>query len=127
MVEPDLAELVNDDRRLRECRILQQAVEQRGLAGAQKAREHGKWNGRWGRLSLSARRGLAHCVDEVTFGLACFAGFAALAGFASSVFLAFSAAAPLAGFSAPSALAAVFFLPLLFLGGALAVCTTGSG
>src|SRR6185437_2725194 len=109
---------------LRERRIFQQPVEQRGFAGAQETGEHSERNGRGRSLSFSARRGCAHFVDEVTFGLVCFAGFAALAGFAVSVFAGFSDAAVLAGFSAPSVLAAVFFF---FLGAALAVCAMGSG
>jgi hypothetical protein len=42
MVDPDLAELVDDDGRLRERRILQQSVEQRGLAGAEEPGQHGE-------------------------------------------------------------------------------------
>ena len=46
MVERDLAELVDDDGGLGERRILQQCVEQRGLAGAEEAGEHGQWDRR---------------------------------------------------------------------------------
>src|SRR5947209_4253898 len=61
MIEPDLAELVDDHDRAGERFILQQAVEERGLAGAQEASEHGKWN----RL-----RGLAQVVAGSHFFLA---------------------------------------------------------
>ncbi len=48
MIEADLAELVDDDGGLGERRIAQQPVEQRGLAGTEKAGEHRERN-RFGR------------------------------------------------------------------------------
>src|SRR5262249_48078621 len=48
MIEPDLAELVDDDRGLGERWIGDQSIEQRGLAGAEEAGQHGEWN-RFGR------------------------------------------------------------------------------
>jgi hypothetical protein len=49
MIEPDLAELVDDHGGLGQRRVVDQAVEQRGLAGAEKAGQHGERNG-FGRL-----------------------------------------------------------------------------
>ncbi len=82
MVERHLAELVDDDGGIRQRGIFQQPVEQGGLAGAEKAGEHGQRNGRRRGLSITAWRGLAHCVAELTFGLGCLAatGLAVLAG-----------------------------------------------
>ncbi len=54
MVEADLAELVDDDGGLGERRVLEQPVEQRGLAGAEEAGEHGQ---RDGLAADRARRG----------------------------------------------------------------------
>ena len=45
VVEPDLAELVDDHRGLGERRVAQQTVEQRGLAGAEEAGQHGQRDG----------------------------------------------------------------------------------
>ena len=42
VVEADLAEFVDDDGGVGERRLFEQAVEQRGLAGAEKAGEHGR-------------------------------------------------------------------------------------
>ena len=42
VVEPDLAELVDDHHRVGERRIAEEAVQQRGLARAEEAREHGE-------------------------------------------------------------------------------------
>ena len=47
MVERDVAELVDDDGRIGQRRVFQQPVEQRGLAGAEKAGEHGQRDGVW--------------------------------------------------------------------------------
>ena len=60
VVEPDLAELVDDHRRARELRVPQQARQQRGLAAAEKARQHrrrGSW--RQQRQRRDAQRGSA--------------------------------------------------------------------
>ena len=46
MVEPDLAELVDDDDRVGERRVLEQAVQQRRLARAEEAGEDGERDGR---------------------------------------------------------------------------------
>ena len=40
VVEPDLAELVDDDGGARELRLAQQMAQQRGLAAAEEAGEH---------------------------------------------------------------------------------------
>jgi hypothetical protein len=40
VVDPDLAEFVDDDRSVAEHRVLEQAVEQSGLAGAEEAGDH---------------------------------------------------------------------------------------
>jgi hypothetical protein len=45
MIEPGLAELVDDHGGLGQRRVVDQAVEQRGLAGAEKAGQHGEGNG----------------------------------------------------------------------------------
>src|SRR5215470_10385688 len=45
MIEPDLTELVDDDDGAGERLVLQQAVEKRGLAGAEEAGQHSKGNG----------------------------------------------------------------------------------
>ena len=72
MVERDLAELVDDDGGLGERRIFQQAVEQRGLAGAEKAGEH-RQRDRLGRLAPRARRPRSLLRPTETFALAFFA------------------------------------------------------
>ena len=48
MVEPDLAELVDDHRGVGELRPAQQLVQQRGLAAAQEARQHRDGNALFG-------------------------------------------------------------------------------
>ena len=48
MIESDLAELVDDDHRVGEGRIFQKRVEQRALAGAEEAGDHGEREGRRG-------------------------------------------------------------------------------
>ena len=61
VIEADLAELVDDDRGVGERGIAQQAIEQRRLAGAEKAGQHGQRK-RWARRS----RGIApsgHCAS----------------------------------------------------------------
>ena len=40
MVEPDLAELVDDHGRAQKLRVLEQACQQRGLAAAEESRQH---------------------------------------------------------------------------------------
>ncbi len=116
VVEADLAELVDDDGGVGERGIVQQAVEQRGLAGAEKAGEHGERDRR-NRAARPFRR--AHCclvgfaapfrVSAVFFGSGFFgSGFLAsdflASGLAASVF--FRAAA--FGFAAGAAAAAGF-------------------
>ncbi len=54
MIEPDLAELVDDHDRAGERLILQQAVEERRLAGAEEAGEHGEGNGLGGLAQVVA-------------------------------------------------------------------------
>ena len=107
----DLAELVDDDGGLREGGILQQPVEQCGLAGAEEAGQD--WSsgigvgGGW--RSLSALAEVAHCVDRGHFRLwPVFAGLAV-------PWPALPASRSLSGFSAlsrspPSVLATAFFL-----------------
>ena len=46
MIEADFAELVDEDQRVRKRGIVQQPVEERGFARAQKARQHREGNGR---------------------------------------------------------------------------------
>ena len=48
MVEADFAELIDDDGGLGERGVLEQTVEQTGLAGAKKAGQHGERNGNGG-------------------------------------------------------------------------------
>ena len=55
MVEADLAELVDDDGGVGERRVVHQAVEQRGLAGAEEAGQHGERDG-FGRTDASGLR-----------------------------------------------------------------------
>src|SRR5262245_25655807 len=57
MVEPDLAELVDDDDGAGERFVLQQAVEQRGLAGAEEAGQHGEGNGLGGLAQVGSVAG----------------------------------------------------------------------
>ena len=64
MVEPDLAELVDDDGGAGERGIVHQAVEQRGLAGAEEAGQHGERNG-FGRALQAACAGVGHCLAAV--------------------------------------------------------------
>src|SRR6266446_7708472 len=97
MIESDRAELVDDDRRLREIPLparpckwgrvirfalprkrgqvgrgpLEQAIEQCGLAGAEKAGQHRKRNGRWHRRAMARR----HCGSVL--GVICSGVFAA--------------------------------------------------
>jgi hypothetical protein len=59
VVERDVAEFVDDDGGFRQRRILQQFVEQRGLAGAENAGEHSQRHGRR-RLAPAGANGLAH-------------------------------------------------------------------
>ena len=54
MIEADLAELVDDDGGVGERRIVHQTIEQRGLAGAEKAGEH-RERDRLGGLSRAGR------------------------------------------------------------------------
>ena len=48
MIEPDLAELVDDHRGVGELGPAQELVQQRGLAAAQEARQHGDGNALFG-------------------------------------------------------------------------------
>src|SRR3954468_1714226 len=74
MIEPDLAKLIDDHDRAGERFILQQAVEERGLAGAQEAGEHGEGY-RLGGLSQGVAG--AHFFCGSVLGSALGAGFAA--------------------------------------------------
>ena len=61
VIEADLAELVDDHRGIGEPGVPQQAIEEGGLAGAEKARQHAQRK-RWARHSRGiARRG--HCAS----------------------------------------------------------------
>src|SRR5436305_4679695 len=104
MIEADLAELVDDHRRLREHFVLQQAIEQRGLAGAEKAGEHRERDWRWRNARPRAR--LAHCL--VDFGSGFFA--AAVFGFGSGALSGFP-------FASAVSLASRFFFGLLCASG----------
>src|SRR5262245_39042137 len=59
VIEPDLAELVDDNRRARELRGVEQACEQRGLAAAEKAgqQRHGDHGGSTGSGAMRSRTG----------------------------------------------------------------------
>src|SRR3982075_381587 len=87
MVEADLAELVDQHGGVGERRVIEHPVEQRGLAGAEKAGQHRERKGR-DRTTGAGRRG--HWVAGATLGLAaltfaCFAAEAfAASGFAAS-------------------------------------------
>src|SRR5258706_8433111 len=70
MIESDLAELVDDDRCVRKL-PLEQAIEHCGLAGAEKAGQHRKRNGRWHRRAMARR----HCGSVL--GVICSGVFAA--------------------------------------------------
>src|SRR5205814_10571685 len=96
MIEPDVAELVDDDRRAAEHFILQQAIEQRGLPGAEEAGQHRERDGRRWNARPGAR--LAHCL--VDFG----------SGYIAAAVLAFGSVLT-SGFGVASvlALAAFFF------------------
>ena len=76
MVEADLAELVDDDGGVGERRILQQAVEQRGLAGAEEAGQHGQGN--WLGRAPQVARAPASVISSlgVSVGLSCGLAFA---------------------------------------------------
>ena len=65
VVEPDLAELVDDHGRAGERCVLQQAVEQRGLAGAEEAGEHGERNGLGGLRAGAVRRARSFLLASV--------------------------------------------------------------
>ncbi len=70
MVERDVAEFVDDDGGFGKRFVLEQAVEQRGLAGAEKAGKHGQRNGLGRPAPRGAIGGGAHRLAELTFGLA---------------------------------------------------------
>ena len=87
MIEADFAEFIDDDGGLGERRVSDQAIEQRCLAGAKKAGQHGQRNG-LGRAQVS-RRTAGHrvwaacggvCVDSVVFGAGGFLGLGFAAG-----------------------------------------------
>src|ERR1044071_6212242 len=59
MIEAGLAELVDDHGGIGERRVADQAVEQRGLAGAEEAGQHGERD-RLGRTELTSGRRRAH-------------------------------------------------------------------
>src|SRR5262249_30195183 len=69
MIEPDLAELVDDHDRAGERCILQQAVEQCSLAGTQEAGEHGEGD-RLGGLSQVVARAHFFWVSVLGAGFA---------------------------------------------------------
>jgi hypothetical protein len=60
VVERDVAEFVDDDGGLAKRRVLEQAVEQRGLAGAEKAGEDGERQGLRRPAPISAMAGRGH-------------------------------------------------------------------
>src|SRR6185437_2747464 len=123
MIEADFAELIYDHGRFGERGVLQQAVEQSGLAGAEKTSQQGERGRCWRNWPITTWRGLAHCAVELTFGLAGLAGLAA--GLAALADLpASSALADFADFSPPSVLVAAFFF---FFGAALTVWAIVSG
>src|SRR5262247_235236 len=57
MIQPDLAELVDDDDGAGERFVLQQTVEQRGLAGAEEAGQHSEGNGLGGLAQVGSVAG----------------------------------------------------------------------
>src|SRR5262245_34719739 len=105
MVEPDLAELVDDDRGAPECGIAQEAIEQRRLAGAQEPGQHGERNG-FGRAQRTACAGIGHCLAGGSDFLA------GVFGFALALVSAFAVASLGASFGASfgAAFFAAFFL-----------------
>jgi hypothetical protein len=56
VIDPDIAELVDDDGGVGEKRILQQEIQQRSFAGAKEAGEDRDGNGVIGALTFSAFR-----------------------------------------------------------------------
>ena len=60
VIERDVAEFVDDDGGIAQRRVLEQAVEQRGLAGAEKAGEHGERNGLGRPAPIGAIAGSRH-------------------------------------------------------------------
>src|ERR1041385_15314 len=90
MIKADLAELIDDHGGACERRVLEQAVEQRGLAGAEKPGEHRK-RYRPGRGARPRCGRLVHCLVDAVSG---FAAVAALGlGFAAVDFCSVFAAA----------------------------------
>src|SRR3954453_2170105 len=85
MVKSDLAEFIDDDDGIGERRVLQQAIEQRGLAGTEKTGEHSKRN--WFGRSLQPRGGCSHFFSDVseTFGVG-FGGVALATDFSDAFF-----------------------------------------
>src|SRR5262245_21855549 len=84
MIQPDLAELVDDDDGAGERFVLQQAVEQRGLAGAEEAGQHSEGNGLGGLAQVGSVAG-AH------FFLASVLGSSLGSGLASDLVAVFAA------------------------------------
>ena len=114
VVERDVAKFVDDDGGLAQRLVLEQAVEQRGLAGAEKAGEHGERNGLRRPAPIRAMAGRGHYLAELTLGFA-----VGLARLGAAAVLAPSSLAEPSAFSPPSFLATCFF----FFARGSAVCT----
>src|SRR5262245_12821559 len=84
MIQADLAELIDDDDGAGERFVLQQAVEQRGLAGAEEASQHSEGNGLSGLAQVGSVAG-AH------FFLASVLGSSLGSGLASDLVAVFAA------------------------------------
>ena len=105
VIEADLAELVDDDGGIGKRRVLQQAIEEGGFAGSEKAGQHAQRK-RWARRSRGFAR-TGHCASvRGGAGWEVAAGFgltAATVGLGAGFVLSPAVAAAL-GFSAPAGL-----------------------
>ena len=119
----DLAELVDDDGGVGQRRVLQQSVEQRGLAGAEKAGQHRERNrvqpaGAGQRCSIRPARSLR---DRRDFRLCWSSACAGLAGL--SVLPAWRRTlSAVSGAASPRVVFAAAFFCRVFAGGDLATC-----
>src|SRR5262249_39782761 len=118
VIEAHLAELVDHHRRVGECGILEQAVEQRGLAGAEEAGEHVQRDGC--RRPSATRPAIIHCSGAAGLGWGFGFGWAAASGSAADF-----AAGGLAGFAAAGLSAAAGVCGLLATAGRAAGLAAG--